>query len=367
MHLSIYNNNSPPHPPGPRPPLQRLQRTHSLPPYAMQRYSIRNLPSRRSSLRASIPFRRKPTAGPIQISAPSDFRRVQSSTVPECSGPENRLFQFQVQFQPLELSIYNAPGHWLSDLPSFDHFNFEDEDGVVKRPQKTLSFPMASSLPRRLTSTASYGLPRKPVGSGISRHTSSATTFEHWPSSTVNTLNPLIPHFATINRSSNTRPLTSAVSGRDNIPLPRISTLQDRPTSRTQKPSIHNTSPISSPPPPTSTITETSSSPTSPSKSGFRHHSRKRTLSGSTLASCYTQAQTQTQPSSAYKHVSSSSVNTEGIPTSTSGSSALEKGSDTPLVAARSCTAAGAGAVDDRIVHPTIYEGEQMVHNYNFI
>lgn len=366
MRLSIFNSNSPPHPSGPRPSLQRPQRTHSLPPHAMERNSIKTLPSRRSSLRASIPFRRKSTAGPIRISAPSDFRRVQSSTVPECSGPKNRPFQFRVQFHPLELSIYNAPGHWLSDLPSFDDFNFENEDDVVKRPQKTLSFPMASSLPHRSASTASYSLPRKPVGSGISRRTSSATTFEHWPSSTANTSNPLIPHFATINRSSTTRPHTSAVSGRENIPLPRIRTLQNRPTLRTEMLSIHNTSPTS-PPPPASTITETSSSPTSPSKSGLRRHSRTRTLSGSTLASCCTQAQAQTQSSSACKHVSSPSMNTEDIPTSTSGSSALEKGSDASLVAARPCTAAGAGAVDDRIVHPTIYEGEQMVHNYGLI
>ncbi|KAI9370872.1 hypothetical protein BJX61DRAFT_65393 [Aspergillus egyptiacus] len=187
MKLVVYDDL-----PGPGRP-----RASSFPTWMME--GSRNLASRASS-RASMSFKRKSTA-PLRISAPTDFRRV--NTLPAVSTVSTR-------YRPLELS-FERPANRLPDLPSFSDFKF-NEDGqqqtLLTRPQKALSFTTDFSCqtrPRTHRPSSSFQLPRKPVGSGSRR--SSLATWELLLEKQVPVSHPLIPHFST--RSSTTSVATS--------------------------------------------------------------------------------------------------------------------------------------------------------------
>ncbi|KAJ5168463.1 uncharacterized protein N7482_004057 [Penicillium canariense] len=160
----------------------------------------RNLASRASG-RASISWKRHPPA-PLKISAPSDFRRVQS-------------FQMQpspIMYQPLQLSIHRS-GNRLSDLPSFDSFALDEAS-----PRKTLAVPPPALSPagirsrRCQSSEARISLSRKPVGSANRR---SLANIEEpiEPPQPVRIASVLIPHFSTIN------PVESLLP-EDPVPMP---------------------------------------------------------------------------------------------------------------------------------------------------
>lgn len=205
----------------PLPPLPRLQRDKTM--------------STGSSISASFSFNRKSTIGPrpstIRISAPSDFRRVQSMTT--FPPPQS-----QSQPQPkepnhfLELSIYKNPRHALPDLPSFDNFhvNIGDSESPIKRPQRVFSSPPDSSFPPAisrvsvrntggsLSGFASFRLPRKPVGTAPGPRRSSTAAGASWPTARPERQrfstpsSPLIPHFARVQRGSMDRPVPRSLS-----------------------------------------------------------------------------------------------------------------------------------------------------------
>ena len=332
MRLVVYDDL-------PNSPIQP-RRASTLPSRMMT--DGKNLVSRASSIRASMSIRRKsgihapPPPPAVHISAPSDFRRVQSSSAIGINPNNDNDNDDKDRFQPLELSIYNSSKYQLSNLPSFENFGVEpdsDNNGaappVLTRPARAFSSASLDAVSRSRRSNASFHLPRKPVGSG-SRRASSVATLEQLlerkpqaqPQSQAAATNPLIPHFAS------TRPSSSSIA--QPRPQPQVSTpepviLQDRPLPRTpsteenetETPPPPSTTEGTKPSPPTRSLrsgcvaqwlfpTPPSSSnvntnipfslspPTSPTtfKSHCRHHSR--TLSGSTLAS---QPQSQSQAS----------------------------------------------------------------------
>lgn len=247
----------------------------------------KNLVSRASSIRTSMSIRRKsgihapPPPAPVRISAPSDFRRVQSSSAIGINPNDNND---TFQFQPLELSIYNSSRHQLSDLPSFENFGAEEPDGHIGEAPPVLAclaraFSTASLdvVSRSRRSNASFHLPRKPVGSG-SRRTSSVATLEQWlerqpqPQSqsqaAATSANPLIPHFASTRPSSSSvthpqpqpshQPHRSTLLDHTTAAPPEPITLQDRPLPHTRSTEENET-----PPPPT-TLTTTNTTTTAP-------------------------------------------------------------------------------------------------------
>lgn len=333
---------------------------------------------RASSIRDSISLR--PKSGihrhrtSISISGPSDFRRVESSILPGTGTgigfPEELLLHSPAQrqrqlFRPLQLSIYDAPGHQLPELPSFEEFRLDGDSNegqehvgqvpasfpvAVKQPER--AFSLASSPPAEFVlahrSSASFHLPRKPVGSGARRTLSvqgcqqqQQQQPQQQRQSSLSPPNgascPLIPHFA---RVSQVNPDGAApMPGNAMGPSPKIagsdpSILQDRsepldeklpspslpslvpatPTKSTA--STASTTTTTTPPLPDSKLSpvtqwlfsKTSSNnnnsnsnsininnmkfpspPSSPFKSHFR--TRSRTLSGSTLSSLPTNQQ----------------------------------------------------------------------------
>lgn len=144
----------------------------------------RHLASRASG-RASTSWKRNPAA-PLKISAPSDFRRVQSF----------QLEPSPAQFQPLQLRFHRS-GNRLSDLPSFDSF---DVDGNIQRT--TLASPPCALSPdamrsrRRQASEARFSVSRKPVGSVNSRSLANLEEPIELPPP-VRIASSLIPHFCT--------------------------------------------------------------------------------------------------------------------------------------------------------------------------
>ena len=114
----------------------------------------------RASTRASMSMKRSSTT-PLKISAPSEFRRVQSFQSPGFRGLETLQSPASTKYQPLDLRIHRS-GNRLSDLPSFETFQLDES------PQrKTLPAP-----PRALTTgvrdrrcQTTFAVSRKPVGS----------------------------------------------------------------------------------------------------------------------------------------------------------------------------------------------------------
>lgn len=362
MRLGSYDceNGNEKHPlslPLSPPPLPRLQRTHRD-----------NTMSRRSSIRASLSFNRKSTIGPrpsaIRISAPSDFRRVQSMTNFPASKPQPQA-QTQIPEKGkgnhfLELSIYNNPHHALPDLPSFDNFHVTDAESPIKRPQRVFSSPPGFSLPPvvprsrdtegSISGSASFRLPRKPVGTAPAPRRSSTAaaaiaSASVWPVARPERqrystpASPLIPHFATVQRTSMARPVPRSLSMGMGPALDREFrfTLQNGAIHATNNDHTDMTPPIS--PSPTLTSPQSQSQfqhkplplplPPSQSQPGPEH---TRSWSGSTLAS------------------------------STYTCTYSPKGFDASVISRPgSKTGLGQGAVVYPFPAPTIYEGKQVV------
>lgn len=215
MRLVLYDNLPSPTSP---PPIPRP--ASSLPSRILA--DGKQLASRASSIRDSISLRPKSVINRnrISISGPSDFRRVHSSVLTDFqeemmhSPAQQRQ---QRQFRPLQLSIYDAPGHQLPDLPSFEKFRLDDEEEegeegegnvLVKQPERAFSLassPPPSEFVLSHRSSASFHLPRKPVGSGARRASSvqgQQPQHHRQPSFTppTGTACPLIPHFARVSQ-----------------------------------------------------------------------------------------------------------------------------------------------------------------------
>ncbi|CEO60352.1 hypothetical protein PMG11_04983 [Penicillium brasilianum] len=145
----------------------------------------RHLASRASG-RASI-SRKRPTAAPLKISAPSDFRRVQSF----------QLEPSPTKFQPLQLNIYRS-GHRLSDLPSFETFEVDQSSQrkTLAVPPRVLS-PTGIRSRRCQSSEARFSVSRKPVGSANRRSLANLEGSIE-PPRPVPVASALIPHFCTV-------------------------------------------------------------------------------------------------------------------------------------------------------------------------
>lgn len=268
--------------------------------------------SRRSSIRASLSFNRTSTTGPrpsaIRISAPSDFRRVQSMTNFAVSKPQP---QSQTKIPEkgkgnnlLELSIYNNPHHALPDLPSFDDFHITDAESPLKRPQRVFSSPPGFSLPLvvphprdtggSISGSASFGLPRKPVGTAPAPRRSSTAAGASdcvWPTARLERqrystpVSPLIPHFARVQRGSLIQPVPRSLSMGMGSALDRDFrfTLQDGATHDTNDANSNTnvTPPMSPSPTLTSPQNHHNILPLPPSHS----ETHARSWSGSTFAS----------------------------------------------------------------------------------
>ena len=308
MRLVVYDDL-------PNSPIQP-RRASTLPSRMMM--DGKNLVSRASSIRTSMSIRRKsgihapppppPQPPPVRISAPSDFRRVQSSSATGFSPNNNNNDDDndKAQFQPLELSIYNSSRHQLSNLPSFENFGIDvdvdvdvgEAPPVLTRPARAFSSASLDVVSRSRRSNASFHLPRKPVGSGSRRTFSVATLeqlFERQPQSQSQSqaaaTNPLIPHFALTRPSSSSvaqpqpqpqpshQPHVSTLLDRTTSTLPEPVTLQDRPMLHTPSTEENETPPLTTltttnttttappPPPPPASTTEDTPKPSPPPRS----------------------------------------------------------------------------------------------------
>lgn len=143
----------------------------------------------RASVRVSV-HRRRHSTTPLRIGAPTDFRRVQSFQPP----PPPPL---PTEFRPLELSIHRS-GNRLSDLPSFESFNL-DEDAhrrTLAVPPRT--FSTNSGRACRCLSSEPTLVSRKPVGSGNRRSLRDSRRIVE-PAQPDRVASALIPHFSVVN------------------------------------------------------------------------------------------------------------------------------------------------------------------------
>ncbi|EAW14364.1 uncharacterized protein ACLA_074010 [Aspergillus clavatus NRRL 1] len=196
MKLVVYDDL-----PSPGPP----PRTSSLPSWIAEGRDIAS----RASNRASMSLKRQSTT-PLRISAPTDFRRVDTSQSFASSPTE---------FQPLVLKIH-TPGHRLSTLPTFDDFSPVGQQPLA-RPSRALFSPTDNPRLSRTRShhpTSSVQLTRKPVGSG-SRRSSLATLEQLLDKQSPSVASPLLPHFST--RSSTGTGINISVSVSDTFTPPQ--------------------------------------------------------------------------------------------------------------------------------------------------
>lgn len=222
MKLVVYDNL-----PSPGPP----PRTSSFPPWITEGRSIAS----RASNRASMSFKRQSTT-PLRISAPTDFRRVETFQSFASSPAE---------FQPLVLKIH-TPGNRLSDLPTFDEFTSQEgRRRSLSWPAKAVVSPTdPSRIPRVRShhhSSSSFQLARKPVGSGSRR--SSLSNLEQLLDKQSPIASPGMPHFSA--RTSTATGLSEAMF------LPTHSRLQEPSAgygSMPQRQRIDITPPIAVPP-----------------------------------------------------------------------------------------------------------------------
>ncbi|KAJ5899261.1 hypothetical protein N7495_004005 [Penicillium taxi] len=197
--------------------------------------------------RASMSLSKKAPTMPLKISAPSDFRHVQSFNDPQ---PPVQMFQppelspvqlfhdpqpLVPMYQPLELSIHQSGGQ-LSDLPSFDSFQFGEELRTPRVPSPVLS-PTRTQSRRCVSMAAGFSVYRKPVGSEKFRSLSNVeNVFEspHKPRIT----SVYIPHFSIIN-------LNDAVPLEDPVPYPILSSSETSKLSLgAQRPNYTNNPPV---------------------------------------------------------------------------------------------------------------------------
>lgn len=180
MKLKVYDDL-------PTPKINHTRNSHSLSSWLEEGRNLASRASNRASLTTSR--RRHPTT-PLKISGPSDFRRVESfhDSVAVAS-----------RYQPLDLSIHRS-GYRLSDLPSFDSFQLDEDHQfpVLAVPPRALSHQ--SIRHRRCVSTTSvFTVSRKPVGSGDRRSLGSMhLTIEPEYQTPVHVASPLVPHFSVV-------------------------------------------------------------------------------------------------------------------------------------------------------------------------
>ncbi|CAI7669523.1 unnamed protein product [Penicillium manginii] len=143
-----------------------------------------------ASTRASMSWKRQ-SATPLRIGAPTDFRRVDSFHL-------ESLPALPKQYKPLELSIHRS-GHRLSDLPSFEEFQLEDNQQrqTIASPPRAFT-PPGIQVRRCQSSHAAVAVSRKPVGS---RDRLSSVYTDHPIDSPapVRIASTLIPHFSLVN------------------------------------------------------------------------------------------------------------------------------------------------------------------------
>lgn len=147
----------------------------------------RNLASR-ASTRASMPMKRSSTM-PLKISAPSDFRRVQSFQSP--ASYERQAVQPARNYQPLDLRIHRS-GNRLSDLPSFDSFQLNESPQRMTLPAPPRALTPTSVRDRRCQTT--FVVSRKPVGSVDRRSLGNSVSTKE----PVRISSGLVPHFSTV-------------------------------------------------------------------------------------------------------------------------------------------------------------------------
>ncbi|CDM34465.1 hypothetical protein DTO013E5_4974 [Penicillium roqueforti] len=161
----------------------------------------RNLASRASN-RASMSLKRSSTT-PLKISAPSDFRRVQSF-----HDHPHSFNSPPPTYQPLDLRIHRS-GNRLSELPSFETFQLNES------PQrKTLPVP-----PRALTTPTNvrdrycqkaFVVSRKPVGSQKRRSLGNMESL--LVEEPVRATSTLVPHFSKVIHTEKPLPEAQAAS-----------------------------------------------------------------------------------------------------------------------------------------------------------
>ncbi|KAJ5759608.1 hypothetical protein N7520_006764 [Penicillium odoratum] len=177
MKLRVYDDL-------PNPRIYHTRSSHSLSSWLGE---SRNLASR-ASTRASVTTSRKRHPSGLTISAPSDFRRVESFHQPVTTI-----------YQPLDLIIHRS-GNRLSDLPSFDSFQLDDNCLLPTLAVPPQAFSQQSIRHQRCLSTASvFTVSRKPVGSGDRRSLGNMDlTIETKSPKPVHSASSLVPHFSIV-------------------------------------------------------------------------------------------------------------------------------------------------------------------------
>lgn len=145
----------------------------------------------RASTRASMSMKRSSTM-PLKISAPSDFRRVQSFQSPGSHGLETRQTPASTNYQPLDLRIHRS-GNRLSDLPSFDAFQPNESPQRMTLPAPPRALTTSTGVRDRRCQTT-FVVSRKPVGSQ-ERHSHGTSLSIEKP---VRITSGLVPHFSTV-------------------------------------------------------------------------------------------------------------------------------------------------------------------------
>ncbi|KAJ5991437.1 hypothetical protein N7522_011644 [Penicillium canescens] len=138
----------------------------------------------RASTRASMSMKRQstPLKAPLKISAPSDFRRVQSFQPSRSTT-----------YQPLELRIHRS-GYRLSDLPSFESFQLNDgHRKTLPAPPRALT--VSTGVRDRRCQTA-FVVSRKPIESKKRRSLGNLEPL--LAEQPIRITSALIPHFSTV-------------------------------------------------------------------------------------------------------------------------------------------------------------------------
>ncbi|KAJ5550482.1 hypothetical protein N7461_005180 [Penicillium sp. DV-2018c] len=146
----------------------------------------------RASNRASMSWKRTSTT-PLTISAPSDFRKVQSFYDNDYVAPSFHCPPAPT-YQPLDLRIHRS-GHRLSDLPSFETFQFDD----FTQPKTLAASPRGLSTSTGIRDRhrqMSLSISRKPVGSQNRRSLGNLEPL--LAKEPVRISSPLIPHFSNV-------------------------------------------------------------------------------------------------------------------------------------------------------------------------
>ncbi|KAK9850554.1 hypothetical protein MYU51_012067 [Penicillium brevicompactum] len=145
----------------------------------------------RASTRASMSMKRSSTM-PLKISAPSDFRRVQSFQSPGFHGSETLQTPASIKYQPLDLRIHRS-GNRLSELPSFDSFQLNESPQRMTLPAPPRALTTSTSVRDRRCQTTVV-VSRKPVGSQKRRSLGNSLSMEN----PVRITSSLVPHFSTV-------------------------------------------------------------------------------------------------------------------------------------------------------------------------